>query len=206
MKKRRIFLPFLTILLVIGIFAFTDEMAFFQAKEGEKSPITAPISSDREKSLKAFSTILTVLKSPRCINCHPTNDVPLQGDVQRLHPFNVSRGIANQGGVVQKCGTCHHAENNTYANVPGAPHWGLAPKSMGWIGLPDSEIARRLMDKKSNGGRSPQDLVEHMAHDSLVLWAWNPGEGRNKPPVELEEWRKVLKEWLDNGAAVPSEN
>lgn len=202
MKKIRTFLPILAIVLTVGLSAFND-----------KTPLTiknatvnaAPsVLADKEKSLKAFSTILTVLKSPRCINCHPTTDVPRQGDAQRIHPFGVSRGIANNGGLVQKCGTCHHSENNVYSNVPGAPHWSLAPKTMGWFGLADNEIAKRLLDKTQNGGRSPQDLAEHMSNDSLVLWAWNPGTGRNKPPVELDEWRTVLKEWLDNGAAIPT--
>ena len=184
----------------IAVFAFTEKPNQVQNK-----PLMVPQSPpDKDKSLKAFATILTVLKSPRCINCHPTNDVPLQGDVQRLHPFGVTRGANNQGGLVQKCNTCHHAENNDFANVPGAPNWYLAPKSMGWIGLSDAQIAKNLMDKKLNGNRSPQDLVKHMSSDSLVVWAWNPGKGRNKPPVELEEWRAVLKEWLDNGAAIPT--
>ncbi len=160
---------------------------------------------DKEKSLKAFQTILAVIKSPRCMNCHPSGDVPRQGDVQRLHPSGVSRGESNHGGKVQKCATCHHTENMDFANVPGAPHWGLAPKSMGWFGLSDVEIGKKLLDKKSNGGRSPQDLVKHMSSDSLVLWAWNPGKGRSKPPVELEAWKIVLKEWLDNGAVIPTQ-
>lgn len=158
---------------------------------------------DKKKSLEAFQKIITVLKSPRCINCHPTGDVPRQGDIQRLHPFGVTRGEANHGGKVQQCATCHHTENMDFANVPGAPHWGLAPKSMGWFGLSDIEIGKKLTDKNSNGGRSAQDLVKHMSSDSLVLWAWNPGKGRKKPPIELEEWKKVLIEWIENGAEVP---
>ena len=112
--------------------------------------------------------------------------------------------MANQGGLVQKCGTCHHTENNAYANVPGAPYWSLAPRTMGWFGLKDGEIAKKLLDQSQNGGRTPKDLVEHMAFDSLVLWAWNPGKGRSKPPVELDEWRKILTGWLENGAAIPT--
>ena len=204
MKKYYIFLPILMMASVVAIFAFNDQPSLLPSNSTEKNTPT-PSPPDINKSLAAFSKILTVLKSPRCINCHPTNDVPLQGDVQRLHPFNVSRGLADKGGAIQKCNTCHHEENNNYSNVPGAPHWALAPKSMGWVGLTDVEIANRLINKKTNGGRSPQDLVKHMSSDSLVLWGWNPGAGRNKPPIELEEWRRILKEWLDNGAAVPTE-
>jgi hypothetical protein len=205
MKKMQIFLPILAMVFVIRIFAFGDKTPMQELNAIAPNTL-AKSPPDKEKSLKAFSTILTVLKSPRCINCHPTTDVPHQGDVQRLHLFGVTRGLANHGGLVQKCGTCHQNENNDFANVPGAPHWGLAPKTMGWFGLSDAEIAKRLLDKNQNGGRSPQDLVKHMGNDSLVLWAWNPGKTRSKPPVELDAWRIVLKEWLDNGAAIPTTN
>jgi hypothetical protein len=194
--------------IILGFVMIFYSAASFEKHEIRKPPLATKKNNpadnliDKEKSLKAFQTILSVLKSPRCINCHPTGDVPRQGDVQRLHPFGVVRGEADHGGKVQNCATCHHTENMEFSNVPGAPHWGLAPKSMGWFGLSDSAIAKRLMDKKSNGNRSPQDLVTHMSSDSLVLWAWNPGKGRSKPPVGLEEWRRVLKEWIDNGAAV----
>ena len=204
MKKQFAVLFTLVCAGAIVVLAFTEKPTQGQ-KQPQYEPLATPQSPpDKDKSLKAFSKILTVLKSPRCINCHPTNDVPLQGDVQRLHPFGVVRGGNDQGGLVQKCNTCHHAENNDFANVPGAPKWHLAPKSMGWIGLSDDQIAKNLMNKKLNGNRSPKDLVEHMAHDSLVLWGWNPGKGRKTPPVELAEWRIVLKEWLENGAAIPT--
>ncbi|WP_204335977.1 hypothetical protein [Leptobacterium flavescens] len=159
----------------------------------------------KEKSLRAFQTILEVLKDPRCINCHPTGDRPRQGDDQHLHLFNVSRGESNNGGPVQKCNTCHHKENNNYSNVPGAPHWSLAPKSMGWFGLTDEEIAKRLTDPEQNGGRSPEDLVHHMKHDSLVLWGWDPGKGRTPVKVSFNEFEKALDEWLENGAHIPTE-
>ena len=162
-----------------------------------------PASQSKDKSLEAFKTVLSVIKSPRCINCHPTGDRPLQGDDHHEHIMNVQRGLANQGGVVQKCNTCHQKENMAYSRVPGAPKWGLAPKSMGWFGLSDNQIAQTLMDKSKNGGRSPKDLVQHMAFDSLVMWAWQPGSTRTLPPVSVDEFRVALNLWLDNGAYIP---
>jgi hypothetical protein len=198
------------ILLALGLFVTSYSFISFKKTETEsKKEIVAEqlprkLTPDKQKSLEAFQKIITVLKSPRCINCHPTGDVPRQGDIQRLHPFGVTRGEADHGGKVQKCASCHHSENMEFANVPGAPHWGLAPKSMGWFGLSDLEIGKKLTDKKSNGGRTAQDLVTHMSSDSLVLWAWKPGKGRSKPPIELEEWKKVLIDWIENGAEVPT--
>ena len=103
MKKMLILLPILAIIGVIAVFGFIEKTVL---SENTKQLFLSPPSvlPDREKSLKAFSTILTVLKSPRCINCHPSGDVPHQGDMQILHPFGVNRGKANQGGLVQKSG------------------------------------------------------------------------------------------------------
>ena len=154
----------------------------------------------------AFGTILEVLHSPRCMNCHPTDDRPRQGDDQHEHLFQVVRGdddrstddhsTDDRGGVVQQCATCHRDENNAYSQIPGAPHWSLAPRSMGWLGLSDEAIRRRLLDPEANGGRSVAELVHHMSEDALVLWAWQPGEGRQPPSVPLEEFRAALQQWL----------
>ena len=162
-------------------------------------------SEDKEKSLEAFRTVLEVLQHPRCINCHPTGDRPRQGDDHHLHLFNVQRGENDHGGPVQKCQTCHQKENNPYSKVPGAPHWALAPKSMGWFGLSDVEIGKRLVDKSLNGNRSPEDLVHHMTYDSLVLWGWNPGGDRAPVDVPFAEFKLALDTWLANGAHVPAE-
>ena len=159
--------------------------------------------TDRERSLKAFATILSVLKSPRCLNCHPSDDVPHQGDEQRLHGMGVERGADDHGGPVQPCSTCHQTANHSLANVPGAPRWGLAPRSMAWLGKSDFEIARRLLDLSTNGGRTPAQLVRHLGTDPLVLWAWSPGPGRQLPPVGLDQWRRTLQVWLETGAAIP---
>ena len=161
-------------------------------------------SSDADVS-EQFATVMSVLTSPRCMNCHPTDDRPRQRDAQIIHLFNVTRGEHNHGGPVQTCETCHHEENNPYSNVPGAPHWGLAPKTMGWLGMTHAEIAETLLDPAMNGDRTFDDLLHHMSEDALVLWAWDPGEGRTPPPVSHEEFVKALAEWLDAGAPIPSE-
>jgi hypothetical protein len=167
------------------------------------SPFTDVPNPSIQKSLAAFDTILMVLKSPRCMNCHPTGDVPRQGDDQVMHGFNVQRGPHDDGTEVQKCATCHHETNDTYANIPGAPHWKLAPLSMGWWGLSDHEIGLSLLDPDHNGGRTPQEVAHHMGHDSLVLWAWNPGANRTPPPIELAPFRIAVDNWLKNGAHIP---
>ena len=37
------------------------------------------------EAIAAFETVRTVLQSPRCVNCHPAGDVPLQDDDGHLH-------------------------------------------------------------------------------------------------------------------------
>lgn len=160
--------------------------------------------NDSTKSLIAFKTVLKVIKDPRCINCHPSGDQPRQGDNQKVHAFGVNRGTSDLGGPVQKCNSCHKSENNPYTRVPGAPHWALAPKSMGWYGLSDPEIGLRLIDSSMNGGRTPKQLVQHMTEDSLVLWGWDPGVGREPVKVPFEEFKAALGAWLENGAYVPT--
>jgi len=169
---------------------------------------TLPSSSAmalQQEGSEEFATVMSVLTHPRCINCHPTDDQPRQRDDQVVHFLNVTRGESNHGGPVQSCETCHHEENNPYSLVPGAPHWGLAPQSMGWLGLSHAEIAKTLIDPAKNGNRSFDDLIKHMNEDALVLWGWEPGSGRTPIPVPHDEFVQALQTWLDAGAPIPGE-
>jgi isoquinoline 1-oxidoreductase beta subunit len=62
--------------------------------------------------------------------------------------------------------------------------------------------AVKLVDPKQNGGKSMKQLREH-AHDGLVMWGWNPGDGRTKPPLSHEEFARQWQIWIDNGAVAP---
>lgn len=186
------------IILLTCVVSNADTLLEQSREAMQKKTIT--FSDNKTQSLQDFKVILSVLKSPRCINCHPTGDVPLQGDDQHLHRSGVVRGVDNNGGIIQKCGTCHHQENNAYARVPGAPKWHLAPRSMGWVGLTDEQIGEALMNKSKNGGRDAAALVKHMGFDSLVMWGWNPGAGRTPVPIPLDQFRIVLNDWLQTGA------
>ena len=159
---------------------------------------------------EAFNTIMQVLTHPRCMNCHPTDNIPKQGDNSHPHYFGLQRGASGHGFDGLQCAACHQTENNDFSGVPGAPHWGLAPASMGWQGLSNREIALALIDRSKNGDRSPEDLFKHMTEDALVLWAWNPGvnaEGieREVPPVTTGAFAKALQIWFDNGTPIPNE-
>jgi len=36
-----------------------------------------------------------------------------------------------------------------------------------------------------------------------VATAWNPGEGRTKPPLTQAEFGRKIREWIEKGAAIP---
>ena len=157
----------------------------------------------------AFTKMMDVLTHKRCMNCHPDGDRPRQGEDSHIHNFNVMRGPDDQGVAALKCETCHQEENNLYSGVPGAPHWGLAPRSMAWEGLSRVEIARSMLNPKNNGGKSLEETVKHLTEDKLVLWAWEPGlddEGmpREKPPVSKEDFIAAVKAWAAAGAKIPA--
>ena len=157
---------------------------------------------------EAFDKMMQVLTHKRCVNCHPSGDRPRQGEDSHYHNFNVQRGPDNHGMAALRCESCHMSENNNISGVPGAPEWSLAPISMRWEGLSRVEIAKSMLDKANNGGRTLEQTVEHLTEHELVLWAWEPGvnaEGlpREKPPVSKEDYIKAVKEWAEAGAPIP---
>jgi len=165
------------------------------------APTPGPM--DRE-GIAAFDRIATVLEGPRCMNCHPRGDRPSQGDDRHIHLMNVQRGANDRGLPAMGCATCHQEHNNDWAGVPGAPHWRLAPKSMGWSGLSRGELCRTLLDPTKNGGRDAAALIAHMTTDKLVSWAWHPGTGRTPPQLSMDELKLLLAEWAKAGTPCPN--
>jgi hypothetical protein len=168
-----------------------------------QSPKSAlPPPKDAAKSAAAFVQMATVLRNPRCMNCHPAGDFPRQGNERRRHDMLVMRGADDHGVPAMKCSSCHQTINQENG-VPGAPNWSLAPKSMAWENLNDQQLADMLKDPAKNGQRSLEKLYDHMAHDELVGWAWHPGGTREAPPMSREEFARFVREWIDNGAVSP---
>jgi hypothetical protein len=168
-------------------------------------PLSQAVIAQSLSSADTFTEISKVLQHPRCLNCHPRSDRPNQGnaDTQRLHQMNVQRGPEGKGAAAQQCSSCHGDKNNAASGVPGAPHWHLAPRSMGWAGLSVGDLCRTLLDRSKNGNRSPQDLIKHMAEDPLVRWGWEPGGKREAIPIAHPEFIKLVAYWVETGAACP---
>ncbi len=180
---------FLTILFSSGLMAK-------ESKEMKVERVT--------KSVAYFDEMTKVLQHPRCLNCHPVGDRPTQGMDMHVHQMNVQRGLHDDGNVGMKCTTCHQVENNEGAGVPGAPHWKLAPKSMGWQGLTKRELCLAIKDKKKNHGMTLAQLIVHNGEDKLVAWGWNPGAGREPVPGTQKEFGELTKKWVETGAECPT--
>lgn len=166
----------------------------------------SPVLKDSVGSVKAFLSVYKVLMSPRCMNCHPSGDIPLQGDDSHLHTMGVKRGPDGKGLYALKCANCHQPQNTAGLHTPpGNPNWGLPPANMPMVfqGRTPGQLARQLLDPKRNGGRTKEQLYEHMAKDDLVGWAWHPGEGRTLPPLSRPALAAQVKLWLDKGAYAP---
>ncbi|MFS8085632.1 MAG: hypothetical protein ACMG6H_08385, partial [Acidobacteriota bacterium] len=56
-----------------------------------------PFEKDDAKARELFTSIIPVLKHPRCLNCHANGDFPRQGDDSHIHTQNIERGIAGRG-------------------------------------------------------------------------------------------------------------
>lgn len=161
---------------------------------------------DEADSREAFLEAYKVLMHPRCMNCHPAGDIPLQGDDSHLHAQNVKRGPDGKGLYALKCANCHQESNLPGENMPpGNPHWQLPPPEMPLVfqGKSPGELARQLKDPKTNGNKTLEQLLHHVSEDKLVLGGWEPGDGRTKPPLSHAQFVKKMREWVENGAVVP---
>ncbi len=161
------------------------------------------------EAVRAFATVEKVFQHPRCSNCHIPGDQPLQFDSQTPHMMNVVRGPEGKGAPGLPCSTCH-GEANLPASYgphapPGAPHWALPPpdQKMAWIGVPASELCAMIKDKKQNGDRDLEAMLQHVAEDKLVLWGWQPGGNRAPVSVPHDEFVAAFKAWSDAGAPCP---
>jgi len=164
------------------------------------------INTDSVESAQAFLQVYKVLISPRCMNCHPSGNRPLQGDDSHIHIMNVQRGKDGKGIYALKCSNCHQPENTAGLHTPpGNPKWQLPPANMKMVfqGRSAYDLALQIMDYNRNGHKNKEQLVEH-ARDTLVKAGWNMGEGRTKPPLQYNDFVKVWDTWINKGGYAPA--
>src|ERR1700685_3412390 len=188
--------------------AWSQRSAFANGgRAGLAAAVTATTSSNDAAAQAAFERAYPVFISPRCQNCHPSGDAPLQGDDSHVHAQNVKRGTDGHAVYGIRVQTCHQDANLPGANMPpGNPKWGLPPPQMKmvFVGRTSGELCRQLKDPKLNGGRSLAQILTHVAADDLVGWGWNPGDGRTLPPLNRPDFVAAMQEWVNDGAACPN--
>src|SRR5215470_11845287 len=175
-------------------------------------------SHDAAGARAAFLEAYKVFAHPRCVNCHPAGDAPLQGDDGHPHAFRVRRGEDGRGVFAAKCSNCHQTQNQSGEHAaPGAPYppedrehlseprWHLPSSAtpLTFEKRSPAQLCRQLLNRKQNGGLAPEQLVHHVSHDPLVLWGWNPGGGRSTPPLSHEDFVQKSREWVEKGCACP---
>jgi hypothetical protein len=192
------------VVLVFGLMA-SAPVTLVTARAQGPQPLQSPaafegIADPARRSRALFTEIGKVLTHPRCMNCHPAGDQPLQTAEHKPHWPPVP---------LDGCSTCHTESNVTlhsavsYQSIPGHPRWQLAPHTMAWQGKSLAEICEQLKDKNRNGGRDLALLQEHVAKDDLVAWGWHPGEGREPAPGTQEIAGRLVQAWIDSGAHCP---
>jgi len=163
------------------------------------------VDRDSIASVNAFMEVYKVLMSPRCMNCHPAGDIPLQNDDSHLHTMSPRRGKDGHGVYAMKCSNCHQPTNTPGLHTPpGNPKWALPPADMKMVfqGKKPRELALQIMDYKQNGHKSKAQLLEH-ARDTLVKAGWNMGEGRKPPPLGYNAFLKAWDTWINKGGYAP---
>jgi hypothetical protein len=197
---------FLASLIVLG---FAGALWFSHSAAAAELPVAAEkrsaAASGKDGAL--FIAFVSVLRSPRCMNCHSQGDFPRQGDDGHRHTMDVRRGPTGSGVTSEKCSTCHQDHNLDGAHLPpGAPEWRLPPAGMPmiWQGLTDAQLCESIKDPKQNRNRNIDQLVEHLTEDKLVMWGWNPGEGRTPVPMPHDEFQAKVKQWQAAGAPCPA--
>jgi hypothetical protein len=161
----------------------------------------ADIANDTQRARALFAEIGKVIQHPRCVNCHPRTDRPLQGEDGAWHQPLVVRGTGGMGAAGMVCITCHNAEN--FRNVPGHPRWHLAPAEMAWEGKSLTEICDQIKDRERNGGKTLAELGEHMANDTLVAYGWRPPAHLEPAPGDQQRFGQLFHAWLEAGAHCP---
>src|SRR5690606_8408254 len=79
----------------------------------------AAIPDPKDRAVAVFKEMGKVLQHPRCVNCHPAGDSPLQGMEMKVHEPPVQRGPSDFGVTGMICTTCHMPRNVEPAGVPG---------------------------------------------------------------------------------------
>ncbi len=180
---------------------------------GNKSSTTGTTATTtpptQEQALAGWETVRSVLQHPRCQNCHPADDIPLQGDEGKPHNQMVQRGPDGFGEVGMRCQTCHgdanpppsYGAHTPPGNVKGW-HMPKPEMPMVFVGRSSGALCKQLKDPAQNDHKDMAALRTHL-DDPLVLWGWDPGFGRTPVPVPHADFVAAFETWAAGGAPCP---
>lgn len=178
--------------------------------------LTPPEAATQAEGLEAWARIYEVASHPRCSNCHtgesdrPMWSGPSYGQA-RPHGMNIRAGDSRMGIEYVPCQACHTTLGDERAHANTMPHaaprvampWQLAPVEADWFGRSSFEICEQLRDPELNGDRDMMALAEHLDHDLILHWAWEPGGGREPAPYSLQEHVNDILIWGVAGMPCP---
>lgn len=170
------------------------------------------------EGIENWAKFYEIASHPRCANCHvgadnlPMWSGPSYGQT-RPHGMSINAGESRIGAETLPCATCHTTLSTPNANANAIPHaapkvamdWALAPVEAAWFGKSSVYICRQLQDPERNGGRSIREVAEHLDHDLILHWAWDPGGNREPAPYSLQESMDFLMKWQAAGAPCPTD-
>ena len=169
-------------------------------------------SVSEQEGREAWDIVYSVASHPRCVNCHtgadnrPMWSGPSYGKT-REHGMNVNAGISRIGAETMMCASCHTTLPEGDPDANSMPHaaprvampWRLAPVEAAWFGKSSDYICNQLKDPARNGNRDIKAVAEHLGHDVILHWAWNPGGGREPAPHSLQILMDSLMKWSAAG-------
>lgn len=171
----------------------------------------AQTASSQAEGLAAWDKAFDVFSHPRCVNCHVPDDNkprwsgPSYGAKGPYHGMGIVADASRKRAAGLPCTSCHTTQNLPFpGGAPGAPGWSLAPVDMVWWEKSSADICMQIKDPERNGGRSVEDVADHIGHDPLVQWGWSPGPGREPAPYSAKEAMAYLLAWQNAGAPCPS--
>jgi hypothetical protein len=176
---------------------------------GGKTPPGGGGGGTQDRGLVAWEEVRGVLQHPRCQNCHPAGDAPLQGDEGIPHLQNVQRGPQGRGAVGMECVTCHGPANlsASYGDhvPPGVSTGWRMPKpeeKLVFVGMSSPALCAQTRDPAHNGGLDAAKLRHHL-DDPLVVWGWEPGKGLAAIPVSRDQFLASFEAWSAAGMPCP---
>jgi hypothetical protein len=70
-------------------------------------------------------------------------------------------------------------------------------------GKTPTALCEQLKNPAHNGGKTLAQLLDHVAHDPLVLWGWSPGGKRATPPLPHDRFVAAFTAWVASDGACP---